>query len=152
MIFINKIISTFFFVGKIKFAPGTFGSLITILIWYIFLVNKINQYFFIFFLFLFFIGLISVHFYLKNTNVKDPKEIVIDEVVGQSIPLMAINSTYEFSFIAISFLLFRFFDVLKIYPINKIENLPGTFGVMMDDVLAGIYALIVVILYMYILT
>ena len=148
MIFLHKMISTFFFIGSIKVAPGTFGSFATILIWYIFTVNELNNYFILFFLFFLIIGFISVYFYLLTSNNKDPKEVVIDEVAGQSIPLIAIQSTSDILIIVIAFLFFRFFDIFKIYPINKIENLPGTFGVMLDDVAAGIYTLIIVIIYM----
>ena len=151
MKFINKIISTFFLIGKIKFAPGTFGSLASIVIWYIFIIYEIKSYFILFLLFSFVIGIISVHFYLLETNQKDPKEVIIDEVVGQSIPLVAIQSSLDISIVIVAFLSFRFFDILKIYPINYVESLPGTFGVMLDDILAGFYALIITILYISIL-
>ena len=77
--------------------------------------------------------------------------MIIDEVVGQSIPLVAIQSSLDISIVIVAFLSFRFFDILKIYPINYVESLPGTFGVMLDDILAGFYALIITILYISIL-
>ena len=148
MIFLHKMMSTFFFIGIIKYAPGTFGSIAAIIIWYVFTVYELGSYFILFFIFFLITGFISVYFYLLTSNNKDPKEVVIDEVAGQSIPLIAIQSTSDVLIVVIAFIFFRFFDILKIYPINKIENLPGTFGVMLDDVAAGIYTLIIVIIYM----
>ena len=96
-------------------------------------------------------GLISTHYYLQKSNNKDPKEVIIDEVTGQSMPLMLLSLNLDASSIVIAFLSFRFFDILKIYPINKAEDLPGSIGVMLDDIVAGFYSVIVTIIYINII-
>ena len=84
--------------------------------------------------------------YLENYRKKDPSEVVIDEFLGQSIPLLfMVNfNMYE---VLIAFVTFRFFDIYKIYPINKMEDIRGSYGVILDDIVAGIYSLIVIMLY-----
>ena len=84
--------------------------------------------------------------YLKDVNTEDPSEVIIDEYIGQSIPLLFI---YNFNFIEVlvAFFVFRFFDIFKIYPVNKADNLKGAWGVILDDVIAGLYALIFVLLF-----
>jgi len=85
------------------------------------------------------------------TRLKDPRLIVIDEVSGQLISLMPLALMTSFSVIAvvIGFVLFRLFDIFKPYPIRKLERLPGGFGVMADDTLAGVYAAVLVWLCMH---
>ena len=84
--------------------------------------------------------------YLDNYKKKDPSEVIVDEFLGQSIPLLFIVNfnIYE---VLIAFVTFRFFDIYKIYPINKIEDLKGSYGVILDDIVAGIYSLIILMLY-----
>ena len=84
--------------------------------------------------------------YLDNYKKKDPSEVIIDEFLGQSIPLLFIVN-YNIYEVLIAFVTFRFFDIYKIYPINKIEGLKGSYGVILDDVVAGIYSLIILMLY-----
>lgn len=74
---------------------------------------------------------------------KDPQQVVIDEVAGQFIALMFIPFNVAWWMILIGFVLFRFFDILKPYPIDGMQELPGGFGVVVDDLVAGIYAAIV---------
>ena len=87
---------------------------------------------------------------VKNVRVfkqKDPKEVVIDEFTGQFIALLAITSSNNTNdiilSILLSFLLFRFFDITKLGPIKKFEELPGGIGIMADDIVAGICAFLV---------
>ena len=84
--------------------------------------------------------------YLDNYKKKDPTEVIVDEFLGQSIPLLFIVNfnIYE---VLIAFVTFRFFDIYKIYPINKMEDLKGSYGVILDDIVAGIYSLIILMLY-----
>jgi len=84
--------------------------------------------------------------YLDNYKKKDPSEVIVDEFLGQSIPLLFIVNfnIYE---VLIAFVTFRFFDIYKIYPINKMEDLKGSYGVILDDIVAGIYSLIILMLY-----
>ena len=84
--------------------------------------------------------------HLKLYNKKDPKEVVIDEVSGQFIAILACvqseNFTHIFLSLLLSFILFRFFDITKIGPIKKFENLPNSFGIMADDIAAGLFAFV----------
>ena len=147
MNFLNKFISTFLLLGNFPYAPGTIASIVTVIIWGFFIKSGFDAYFIFFFILTFIFGLASVHFYLLQSNDNDPGEVVIDEVAGQSIPLIYVSSLESVDLIIISFIAFRFFDIFKIYPINRIEKLKGTLGVMLDDILAGVYALLCVIIY-----
>ena len=77
---------------------------------------------------------------------KDPKEVVIDEISGQFIAMLGCvqseKSTYIFLSLLLSFVLFRFFDITKIGPIKRFENLPNGIGIMADDIVAGLFALV----------
>lgn len=161
------ILSTFLWVGKMPFAPGTFGSLaaypFTFLL--ITIANKLNHLLakqsiviptlavtIILLIILFLIGVWSSNIYINKTNTSDPGEIVIDEVVGQGIVIIALlpviselNSNKQRAIIIISsFLLFRLFDIKKPWPINWFDqNVKGGLGVMLDDIIASIMAIIV---------
>ena len=146
MKYFTKYFATLFGIGFISFAPGTFGSLFAVFIWYIF-----TDLFSIFYFIILFLLVLSVSFYftdiyLDNYKKKDPSEVIVDEFLGQSIPLLFIVNfnIYE---VLIAFVTFRFFDIYKIYPINKIEDLKGSYGVILDDIVAGIYSLIILMLY-----
>jgi phosphatidylglycerophosphatase A len=96
----------------------------------------------------------SIDRFKNSFSEVDAKEIVIDEFVGQSIPILSIysfilkNDVGSFIFfVCISFILFRFFDIIKPYPINKIDkNIKNGFGVMLDDVIAGIYSSVILLI------
>mgnify|MGYP002818137181 FL=1 len=145
---LNKFIvnlCTLFNLGFIKFMPGTFGSLISLPIGYIIL--KL----FGFWIFIFIITLLlaisyyAITEYLIAKKSKDPKEIIIDEFIGQFIALIFIPDTI-LGLLA-SFLLFRFFDITKLYPVNKAEKIPGAIGVLADDVVAGLMAACIIIIF-----
>ena len=148
----NLLILTMFGLGNSRYAPGTVASFVTCLI-YIALFNyKVNILILIGSVSLIFLYSIFILDELKNSFSEiDAKEIVIDEFVGQSIPLLSIynlvlfNNINNFILYALSvFFLFRLFDVFKPYPINIIDKkIKNGFGVMLDDVLAGIYSVIV---------
>ena len=149
----NLLFLTFFIMGKIKYAPGSFASLLTIVI-FLFLTSFLN------FTFIFFITLIIFlySFFAINSSFgefesEDPQEIVIDEVVGQMIVLLAIpiyETLYPLPTIyycVCSFILFRLFDVLKPYPISYVdENIDGPTGIMLDDIIASIFSIIILCL------
>ena len=151
---IGKLIVTMFGVGLIKYFPGTFASLITSSIYYIFYTIKINYLFLIlvnFFLFVYSVWMINN---LKDEFEEiDSKEIVIDEFLGQSIPILffyiifyegSVSNTFFFIIVFLSFVGFRFFDILKPYPINYVDkNMKNGFGVILDDLIAGLFTLIV---------
>ena len=142
----TKYFATLFGIGFISIAPGTFGSLFAILIWYVFIDLFSIFYFIILFLFIFSVSFYITDIYLDNYKKKDPSEVIIDEFLGQSIPLLFIVNFNVYD-VLIVFVAFRFFDIYKIYPINKMEDLNGSRGVILDDIVAGIYSLIVLMLY-----
>jgi len=142
----TKYFATLFGIGFIPLAPGTFGSLFAILIWYVFIDLFSIFYFIVLFLLVLSVSFYFTDIYLDNYKKKDPSEVIVDEFLGQSIPLLFIVNfnIYE---VLIAFVTFRFFDIYKIYPINKIEDLKGSYGVILDDIVAGIYSLIILMLY-----
>jgi len=156
---INIFILSMFAIGRSKYAPGTVASFITSLIFIFFFTVQINILILIFSVSLIFIySVYSIDTYGIYFDEIDSKEIVIDELVGQSIPILTIycfvenNDIYNFIlYTFFSFALFRFFDITKPYPINKIDrHMKNGFGVMLDDIVAGIYAsifLIIIILF-----
>tara|TARA_B110000967_G_scaffold5045_1_gene4989 strand:- start:1673 stop:2167 length:495 start_codon:yes stop_codon:yes gene_type:complete len=152
---INILILTMFGIGYSKYAPGTVASFVTSLI-FIFLYSfQIN----ILFLILIITGVFIYSTYaidnLKNYfNETDATEIVIDEFIGQAIPILTIYSFVaknDFNnfilYTLLSFVLFRLFDITKPYPINKIDReIKNGFGVMFDDVVAGVYSAIIILI------
>ena len=142
------IIPTFFGIGFFPLASGTIGSLAAVILWYLIVKYFSYEIFLIIFAAIFFIGFLTTEKYLNVTKKHDPKEVVIDEVIGQWIPLLIVDISNT-SMIISAFLLFRFFDIFKIYPINKLESIPGANGVILDDVLAGIYTLIIMNIYIF---
>ena len=157
---INLIFVTFFGAGYIKFAPGTFASLITsIFFFYLFRFYISIEHFSILCLtmiLVFTYSLYAIKTIENEFEQKDARQIVIDEVIGQSIPIFLIEyiaylQTQSFGaalhlYIS-SFLLFRFFDILKPFPIRYFDkNYKNSFGILLDDVLAGVYSLIVLLL------
>jgi len=131
-----RLIATFFYIGYIPVAPGTSASLVG-MFFYLFFCQNIVVYALIFVV-VFFLGFFVSDLAEKSLGEKDPSCIVIDEVAGSMItffmlPLMP-------SVLITAFFLFRAFDMFKIYPVNKFEDLKGGVGVMMDDVIAGVYA------------
>jgi phosphatidylglycerophosphatase A len=147
----SKYFVTIFGIGYSPLAPGTLGSIFAILIWYM-SINFINIYFF----YLILIISLSISFKLINiyliSEVKDdPSEVIIDEYIGQSIPLLFLID-YNLYEVLLAFCAFRFFDITKVYPINRAENLSGAKGVIIDDIIAGIYSLIIIMFYKIILS
>jgi phosphatidylglycerophosphatase A len=140
-------LSTFLYVGKIPFAPGTMGSLATIIIlWFskdfvaLYLTpEKIGPFL------LFIIVFTAVGVWLSNDTQKnfgkgDPGSVVIDEVVGQLITFTLLPIALGWESLLLGFVLFRFFDIIKPWPVYKFEELDDGLGIMMDDVIAGIMA------------
>jgi len=149
----NFLFITLLGLGKIKIFPGTLGSLVTVIILYIlFHVLNVSSDFIILGLILIFVySFPAIESYIKNNENKDPGEIIIDELIGQSIPIIA----YEIShgtkktpdealiFYCICFVLFRFFDILKPFPVSFFDkNYKNSFGVILDDICAGLYVVL----------
>ena len=133
-------------IGKVIIAPGTLASLIALFIGY-FILLKLGIALYIIFIIAFIIlGYFLCEAHIKIYNKKDPSEVVIDEFGGQFIVILATidtNNTYYITLsLFLSFVLFRFFDITKIGPIKKTEKLKGGYGIMADDILAGIFAFI----------
>ena len=158
---INFLFVTLFGIGKIKLIPGSFASLATTLfLFFIFHIFSISpNIILIGVIIIFFISLYAVNIFIKDLENKDPKEVVIDEFIGQSIPIclyeIAHETTKEFTqvltFYFIMFILFRIFDIAKPYPVSYYDkNFKNSFGVIMDDVCAGLYVVAVLVLYMVI--
>ena len=152
----NLLFLTLFKIGKIKYAPGSFASFITC----IFFITLINFFGFIFLFFftsiIFFYSIVAINNFYTTFDSKDPQEIVIDEFVGQMIPLLAIpiyETLYPASkifYCFLAFLLFRFFDILKPFPINYIDkNTKGAFGIMLDDIVAGFFTVIIITIFFF---
>ena len=156
---INFLFVTLFGIGKIKKIPGSFASLATTLfLFFLFHVLNISPNIILFSLIIiFFISLYAVNIFIKNLAHKDPKEVVIDEFIGQSIPIclyeVAHNMPKEtdqiLKYYFIIFILFRIFDITKPFPVSYYEkNFQNSFGVIMDDVCAGLYVVAILVLYM----
>jgi phosphatidylglycerophosphatase A len=143
----NKNLFTFFGIGKLP-ASGTFGSFFTLLIYFILQKYFNNLTIIILLIFVTLYSLIFLNKTIKNFKQKDPKEIVIDEYIGQMIPLIACgNNIY---LILVAFISFRFFDITKIYPANIFDKkIKGPLGVIGDDIIAGIYSLVIIFIIKY---
>ena len=156
---LNTLFVTMFGLGKISKIPGTIGSLVTTaLIYFFFHIMEISSnIILIVFMIIFIFSFYSIAEHIKENENKDPREIIIDEFIGQSIPLYL----YEIShgtqkspdeaiiFYGICFVLFRFFDIVKPFPVSFFDkNFKNSFGVIMDDVCAGFYVALSLILFM----
>ena len=160
---INFLFVTLFGIGKIKKIPGSFASLATtIFLFFLFHILNISlNIVLICVIIIFFISLYAVNIFIKDLDNKDPKEVVIDEFIGQSIPICLYEIAHEgaketdqvLTYYFIMFLLFRIFDITKPFPVSYYDkNFKNSFGVIMDDVCAGLYVVSVLVLYMVITT
>ena len=156
---LNTLFVTMFGLGKIPKIPGTFGSLATVIVLYFFfhILSISSNIILICLLIIFIYSFPEVESHIKDDEDKDPKEIIIDEFIGQSIPiyLYEISHGTEKSpdealiFYTICFVLFRFFDIVKPFPVSFFDkNFKNSFGVIMDDVCAGFYVVISLICFM----
>ena len=157
----NYLFVTCFGIGSFKFAPGTITSLITTVFLYslFHIINLPNIAILIILLIVFIYSFYAVSEYIKYNENKDPKEVVIDEFIGQSIPIylyeIAHGSAKESQeaalFYLYIFILFRFFDIKKPFPINFLDKkFKNSFGVIFDDVIAGFYVVLTLIIFMVI--
>ncbi|MBP05241.1 MAG: hypothetical protein CL728_00680 [Chloroflexi bacterium] len=147
---LSNLISTVFYVGYFPLRGGGSWAALICLLYFIFskyllidIFNLSNNIFFIINLVMLILYLPLGIFTINRTITKenpDPHHVVFDEWVGMFIPMMFI----EFNFVALvlSFFIFRFFDIFKPFPINKFEKLPRAYGVLGDDIIAGIFTLI----------
>ena len=158
---LNYLIVTCFGIGSIRFAPGTITSLITTVFLYslFHIINLPNNTILVILLIIFIYSFYAVSEYIKFNENKDPKEVVIDEFIGQSIPIYlyeishgTVKNTQEaVLFYLYIFILFRFFDIKKPFPINFFDKkFKNSFGVIIDDVIAGLYVVLTLIIFMLI--
>ena len=156
---LNTLFVTMFGLGKLPKIPGTFSSFATVILLYIFFhkLNISSNIILIGLIFIFFFSFFAVAAHIRNKENKDPKEVVIDEFIGQSIPIYLYeishgtekSSDEALIFYGICFLLFRFFDIAKPFPVSLFDkNYKNCFGVIMDDVCAGFYVVLSLICFM----
>ena len=156
---LNTLFVTMFGLGKVPIVPGTFGSLATVIVLYLFfhILNISSTIILIILLIIFIYSFLAVAVHIKDNENKDPREVIIDEFIGQSIPiyLYEISHGTEKSpneaifFYFICFVLFRFFDIAKPFPVSFFDkNFKNSFGVIMDDVCAGFYVVLSLICFM----
>ena len=155
----NYLFVTCFGIGSFRFAPGTITSFITtIFLFSLFHIIKLsNNTILIALLLVFVYSFYAVSEYIKDNENKDPKEVVVDEFIGQSIPIYLYeishgttkNPQETILFYLYIFILFRFFDIKKPFPVNYVDKkFKNSFGVIMDDVLAGFYVVLTLIIFM----
>ncbi|MGA2652787.1 MAG: phosphatidylglycerophosphatase A [Terracidiphilus sp.] len=137
--------ATFFGAGLGKPGPGTWGSVATVLLWAAFAWSThpsphILAYgLFLLIVFSFFLGIPAATIVARESGRKDPQFVVIDEVAGQAITLLFCPPDWIHGLICL--VLFRLFDITKPFPVRQLENLPEGWGIVLDDVAAGLYAL-----------
>ena len=157
----NLLFVTMFGLGKIKYMPGTFGSLATtIILYYLFNILDISANYILSGLVIIFIySFYAVSNHIKNNENKDPGEIIIDELLGQSIPIYLYeishgsteNNDETIVYYLVFFILFRYFDIMKPFPVNFFDkNFKNSFGVIMDDICAGFYVVLTLVCFMLI--
>ena len=153
---INVLLCIFFGFGYLTKIPGTVTSAMTTGFMYIayeVLGNSDPKFLMVFFILLFFYSFYAVKDSESEFKNKDPRQIVIDEVLGQSMPLILLlylNQTNQISlsvefYYTLSFVFFRFFDILKPFPVSYFDkNHKNYFGIIMDDIMAGLYSMILI--------
>jgi phosphatidylglycerophosphatase A len=157
----NYLFVTCFGIGSFRFAPGTITSFITtIFLFSLFhIINLSSNIILITLLVIFFYSFYAVNEYIKDNEDKDPKEVVIDEFIGQSIPIYFYEIAHETTknseeatlFYLYIFILFRYFDIKKPFPVNYFDKkFKNSFGVILDDVVAGLYVALTLIIFMVI--
>ena len=147
MRYLADCIVTMLYIGRIPLAPGSWASLAAVILW-LNIFNNLNYLLLpIISVILFFIGTYFSHLALRTTNKKDPSFIVVDEWVGQWITFSFLPVNYTIAILG--FLLFRIFDISKVGPIKIFEKLPGAWGVMADDIVAGILSMTALLLIQY---
>ena len=148
-----------FGLGKVKFAPGTFGSLATtIILFYLFhSLNLSSNIILIGLMVIFIYSFYAISSHIKDNENKDPGEIIIDEFLGQSIPIYLYEVSHggtkdsgeAIIYYILFFILFRYFDIMKPFPVNFFDkNFKNSFGVIMDDICAGLYVVLTLVCFM----
>ena len=148
MSFFYRLIATFFYTGYFPMASGSFASIFGAMIYIIFQNNPV-VYFGLLIIFVI-LGFPAATYVEKNEGKKDPGCIVIDEVVGMMIAFIGLPLNWPV--VLVTFFVFRAFDMFKIFPGNRFEKIPGGVGIMLDDVMAGLYTNLLMQLALYLAT
>jgi phosphatidylglycerophosphatase A len=143
-----RISATGFFIGYIPFAPGTFGSIFAVIV-YLFVPGSDSVHLLWWVLILFFVGVWSAARIEKMTGIEDNGIIVIDEIAGQLVALLLVGKSLKW--LAIGLILFRLFDIIKPFPARQSESLKSGWGVMTDDIIAGVYTAVCLQILKYVL-
>ena len=158
---LNYLFVTCFGIGSFRYAPGKITSLVTtVFLFSLFHIINLPSNIILFILVLVFIySFYAVSHYIKNNENKDPKEVVVDEFIGQSIPIYLYevshgtikDSQEAVLFYLYIFILFRYFDIKKPFPVNFFDKkFKNSFGVIFDDVVAGLYVVLTLIIFIII--
>ena len=158
---LNYLFITCFGIGSFRYAPGTITSLVTtVFLFSLFHIINLSSNIILFILVLIFIySFYAVSNYIKDNDNKDPKEVVVDEFIGQSIPIYLYevshgtikDSQEAVLFYLYIFILFRYFDIKKPFPVNFFDKkFKNSLGVIFDDVVAGLYVVLTLIIFMII--
>ncbi len=158
---LNYLFVTCFGIGSFRYAPGTITSLVTtVFLFSLFhIVILPSNIIFLILLIVFIYSFYAVSYYIKENDNKDPKEVVVDEFIGQSIPIYLYevshgtikDSQEAVLFYLYIFILFRYFDIKKPFPVNFFDKkFKNCFGVIFDDVVAGLYVVLTLIIFMMI--
>lgn len=143
---LKKLLGSGFYTGYIPYAPGTFGSLAALS--FFFIPCFANFYIILPITFIVFLVGIQLGNYFEMIYSKDPKQFTLDEFVGTWITFLFIpHNLIQF---IIAFIVWRILDIVKPYPANKAESLKGGLGIMMDDIVAGLYSLVIMIIFNFI--
>ncbi len=148
----TKLFVSIFYIGYIKIAPGTLGSLASIIIMYIFfnILSLSLETLVIIFVILFFVSNYLINYFSSFTNSYDSKNVVIDELLGIFLIFLFyeyINIYNDFVTCVLIFLIFRIFDISKIFPASYFDKkLHNGYGVILDDIVAGLYTVITMII------
>ncbi len=136
---LSEWLATCFKIGHLPIAPGTWGSLVAIIGWWLWLQYLDPLVFIVLIIAIFAIGVFTTNTLIAHTGEKDPSRVIIDEVVGQWLGLLILPD--GMLYIVGAFVLFRFLDIFKPWPIRQMEQFPKGWGVMLDDTLAGLLTL-----------
>ena len=158
---LNYLFVTCFGIGSFRYAPGTITSLVTtVFLFSLFhIINLSSNIIFFILLIVFIYSFYAVSHYIKENFNKDPKEVVVDEFIGQSIPIYLYEISHGTNkdaqeavlFYLYIFILFRYFDIKKPFPVNFFDKkFKNSFGVIFDDVMAGLYVVLTLIIFMII--
>ena len=148
----HKLIATSFGAGFSPVAPGTMGALFAVAVWYL-LFALLDYTTLMWTLSGLIVAFTVLGVWSSSVSERywgeDPSRVVMDETVGEWIALLAVPASGHWGYVLAAFVLFRFFDIVKPLGVRSIEKLKGGYGIMADDILSGIYAAIVIVVFNY---